>query len=192
MIQQPRAGKGIHEGHHFVSNGSIYIVGAINDEFTEQVVAPFHHETERRLEQVRAGEKPSPIKVYINSGGGHVCHGFDLLAAFEIAEKAGIEVHTYVMSQASSTASMIAISGTKRFASGRSQFMLHFPSWQPIVSNPETAIRLKDQYDFLVGCYVDVHTKRTKIKGLEKKLLADNFVLMGQDLLKYGLVDELI
>ena len=69
------------------------------------------------------------IDVYINSPGGSVFAGFEMVNAFNAARDAGREVTIYVSAMAASIASYIAcgVKGAKVYMSSNAKMMFHAP-----------------------------------------------------------------
>ncbi len=174
---------------NFVSDGNFFINGDIDDTIAKNIIAPLINEINIR----RAQATPAPIKVFVTSYGGYVKDAFDIISWFDYAKKVGVPIHTYVTSVAFSAGSLIAVSGHKRFASVRAYHGLHFARGSDYAHNPEMADRNAENFKWMQAQLVKIYKENTKLKDIEKLLLADNYMINGgSNLLKYGLIDELI
>lgn len=174
---------------NFVRNGMFFICGEIDETLPYTIIAPLIREIKKRMIQTN----PQPIEFYITSDGGYLDMAFDLITWFEHAKNCGVEIHTYVTSVAFSAASLIAVSGHHRFGSVRAYHGLHFARGYEYSHNPLMSDRNNENMKFLQAELIKVYQNRTKLEDIEGKLIADNFMVNGgEDLLKFGLIDELI
>ena len=60
--------------------------------------------------------EPNPIKLYITSGGGSV---YQVLSAIDTIKNMRVTVNTYVKGFAASAATLLSLSGKKRFITGK-------------------------------------------------------------------------
>lgn len=174
---------------NFVSEGNFFICGEIDDSIAETIIAPLI----KRIEDECLKTIKQPIKFFITCYGGYVKDGFDLITWFDYAKKKGVEIHTYVTSVAFSCGSLIAVSGHKRFASKRAYHGLHFARGTDYSHNPEMMQRNADNFIWMQKELIDIYKSQTKLKNIEKLLIADNYMINGGDaLLRAGLIDEII
>lgn len=173
---------------NFVKKNKFFLMGEVDDSFPQEIIAPFIEAVEKRVGKT----DPSPIEMYITSFGGELTYCWDLITWMEYAKSKGIPVHTYVTSVAFSAGSLIAVCGSKRFASRRAYHGLHFARGWDYSHNPEMGKRNQDTFNFLQDELVKIYKTNTKLKNIEDKLLADNYCVKGEDLLKYGLIDKFI
>ena len=88
---------------------------------------------------------------------------------------------------------LIAVCGHYRMASEHASYMLHFPRVDDYSHNPEMAERNLDARKFLDDVVIDIYKRKTKLKAVEKKLTGDNFFINGgKELLKFGMIDQII
>lgn len=172
---------------NFVKEGRFYIFGEINESIPESIIAPLISEINRKARE----KKPLPIEIYINSTGGYLSFAFDIITQFDIAEKKGVPIYTYVTASACSAASLIAVCGHKRFVGQRAYHLLHFARGADYSHNPVMIDRNAENFKFLQSELVKIYEKKTKLKDVASKLLPDNFMVNGsKDLIKFGLADE--
>jgi ATP-dependent protease ClpP protease subunit len=174
---------------NFEEEGDFFIGGEIDESFTHNIIAPLIREIKKRKEMVL----PAPIDFFISSYGGYVSQAFDLITWFEHAKKCGLEIHTYVTSVAFSAASLIAVSGHKRYGSSRAYHGLHFMRGWDYAHNPNMAERNAENHKWMQSELIKIYKQKTKLKDIEDKLLADNYMINGgANLLKFGFIDELL
>lgn len=135
--------------------------------------------------------KPKPIKVYIDSYGGHV---YQCLGLLGVMGNSVVPVHTIVTGCAMSCGFLIAVAGHERYAYDKATFMYH-----QVSTGFEGKIKDMDE-DFIetkrLQKIIETHTlSKTK---LTKKQLTDNYnakkdwYINTKDALKYKIIDEII
>jgi ATP-dependent protease ClpP protease subunit len=173
-------------GNNFASGRNFYIYGNVDDSMPRNIIAPFVEECEKQFGR----REPQPINIYISSYGGRVDYGFDLIAQIERAKECGITINTFVTSVACSCGSLIAVTGTNRFVGERAYHLLHFMRGTDYAHNPEMLKRNYENGKFWQTKLVDIYKRYTKIKDIEAKLLADNYMVNGANqCIKLGLAD---
>lgn len=173
---------------NWAKDTNFYIFDVIGEEFPKQIIVPFVEAIEKQLTKRDMGE----LNIYITSPGGYVKYGFDLIAHIERAKEASIVVNTYVTSEACSCGSLIAVTGTNRYIGERAYHLLHFARGADYAHNPEMLKRNYENGLFWQKKLIAIYSKYTKIKDLEKKLLADNYMINGaKDCIKAGVADHL-
>lgn len=174
---------------NFYSDNNFYIFGDVGKDFCKEIVVPFIEVVEQELSK----KEPEDINIYITSPGGYVSYAFDLITHMEKAISAGINVNTYVTSYAASAGSLIAVSGSHRYISKRAYHLLHYMRGFDYSHNPIMSERNNENAQFWQDQLIDIYASKTKMKRktLEKKLLADNYMINGSDeCIKVGLADE--
>lgn len=175
------------KSQNWAKGNNFYIFDEIDDEFPSSIIVPFINELERQLGQ----KHPGDMNIYITSPGGYVKYAFDLIAHIEYAKQLGVGVNTIVTSEACSGGSLIAVTGSRRYIGDRAYHLLHFARGWSYAHNPEMEKRNQQQGAFWQKKLVEIYEKYTKIKDIEKKLLADNFMVNGyKDCIKLGIADE--
>ena len=178
-------------GHslNFFKDGRFYIQGDVDESIPSNIIQPLVEEIERRSEF----HNPKPLEFFINSNGGDLALCYEIIGLFKLANAKGIPVCTYVMSYAASAASLIAECGNMRYVTRRSYHLLHFARGWDYAHNPEMADRNTATMKFLQSELVEIYKEHTKIKDIEAKLLADNFMPTGgKQLIRLGLADQIL
>jgi len=174
---------------HFVSGDKFYIQGEIRESLCKEITAPLI----TLIENKKKEKAPTPIEIYISSPGGSVDPTLDLIAQIERARDLGVEIHTIVTANVASAASLIAITGHKRFVSKRASHLIHYARMWQFTNNPEM---LEREYEFgkwLQSTLVDIYKEYTKMEDIETKIKTDNYRINGaEDLIRLGLADEII
>lgn len=171
---------------NWASGNNFYIFDAVGEEFPKQIIVPFIEAIDKQL----AKKEPGELDIYITSPGGYVKYGFDLIAHIEKAKELGIVVNTYVTSEACSCGSLIAVTGTNRYIGERAYHLLHFMRGGDYAHNPEMLKRNYENGVFWQKKLVEIYAKYTKVKDIEAKLLADNYMVNGaKDCIKLGIAD---
>ena len=134
---------------------------------------------------------PQPIKIYIDSYGGHVYQCFGLLG---IMENSITPIHTITTGCAMSAGFMIAITGHERYAYDKATFMYHQVS-------SETTGKLKEMDDEIIESQrlqdmIEKHTKiHTKITSKKlKKVYQEktDWYMTAKEALRVGDIDIII
>lgn len=172
---------------NFLRDGNVYLFGEIDETIPENVIAPLVRlVTERELDK-----DPKPITIFISSDGGDAYYALDLISIIESC-RGKVQINTMVTSHAFSAASMIAVCGHKRFATRWASHLVHYPRSWDFSHNPEMAEINVDALKFLTSEMLNIYKQRTKIKDLDKKLISDNYIVSGKELVKVGLVDKIL
>jgi ATP-dependent Clp protease protease subunit len=142
----------------------------------------------REDEGVPVGDRV-PIKLYVNSVGGLLA---ETLALANLIKMSKTPIYTYNMCRAYSAAGLILMSGHKRFAMPSSYALIHSGTGGAEGTFEQAEEQMK-HYKDLVQVMKDLILKNAKIdpKVLSRKLSTE-WYLNTEDMLKYGLVDEVI
>lgn len=176
---------------NFVRDGNFYIYGDIDESIPENIIAPFIDVLHSQMKL--APNERSSIIFNICSEGGYYNYAMDLVNLFRVAIKSGIEIQTTVFSFAGSAASMIAVSGSKRFATPDAVHLVHFVRSWNFSHNPEMSKRNQQYEDFINKQIVKLYEEKTKLKNVSSKLTADNYMVCGaKELLKQGFIDYIL
>ena len=175
------------DSQNWAVGNNFYIFDGVDDSFPRDIIAPFIEAAEKQ----RGKAEPQTLHLWITSPGGYVKYGFDLIAHMERAVADGIPVYTYVTSEACSCGSLIAVAGSKRFIGERAYHLLHFMRGADYAHNPIMLERNYENGKFWQQKLVEIYRKYTKIKDIEEKLLADNYMVNGaKACIKLGIADE--
>ena len=129
------------------------------------------------------------INLFISSEGGEL---YSSLAASDRIKSSKIPIHTIVEGIAASGATIISISGAKRFIRKHSLMLIHQLSSE-FWGNYAQIEDEKKNLDLLMKIIKEVYLKNTKIPESQlESLLKHDLCLDANECLKYGLVDKII
>lgn len=139
------------------------------------------------IAQAKAVPAAQPLRVRINSTGGNI---FDALAMFNWLKARG-NVETVVDGLAASSASLVAMAGTKRTMPSCAYLMVHNP-WSGATGNGDQLRAQADLLDQFAGVFADIYAKATGMaKDSIQKLMDAESWIVGADALKGGWVTHL-
>ena len=159
----------------------IFLSGVVGEEMAGHLVA--------QLLLLESQNDKAPIIMYVNSPGGSVTHGMSI---YDTMQYITSPIHTVVIGQAASMASLLACSGAHRSITTNSRHMIHQPlggaSGQAtdVLIHANELLRWKE---VLTGIY-EKHTPQT-LETLQQDMERDNYMTAKQAL-AYGLVDEIV
>lgn len=137
------------------------------------------------------GIKSLPIHLHINSGGGDVFSG---LAATSHIENSEADVYTYIEGQCASAATLMSLSGAKRFITARSFMLIHEVSYY--FDNSHSHSDLKDEVsnsDAIMKVIMEFYGEKSELKKKTlKKILKKDLYFSASECLKLHLVDQII
>lgn len=138
--------------------------------------------------QIQYG-KAFPINLHIQSGGGMLMPTFYVC---DVIHNLDTPVHVYIDGFVASAASLIAVSGTKRYMTKHSFMLIH----QLQSQSSGRLTEMKDEItnlDFFTRNAKDIYYQNSNItKEVLEKLLLDELWIDAQECLKYDLIDEII
>lgn len=138
--------------------------------------------------QIQYG-KVFPINLHIQSGGGMLMPTFYVC---DVIHNLDTPVHVYIDGFVASAASLIAISGTKRYMTKHSFMLIH----QLQSQSSGRLNEMKDEItnlDFFMKNVKDIYYQNSNIsKEVLEKLLLDELWIDAQECLHYDLIDEII
>jgi len=175
--------------YNFVQDSVVYIHDKFDWGISKHVIPDF-----KNLINYHKTLKKGKIIIDICSYGGYVDILSELLSLVEIAKAKGIIVETRAMSMAHSCGSILLASGTPghRYASPLTRVLVHHAS---TYSSASTDIQLQREYDTAKRINVLLKQLLQKyttipVKSLTAMLSDDSYYVYGEDLLKFGIVDE--
>lgn len=183
--------KNIQENHesHTLEN-TLYFYSPVEAETSlllEQKLLALNHHNINLLEKYNIDK--SPIHLHIQSFGGSLFHTLYLVDLIKSIET---PVYTYVDGFAASAATLLSISGKKRFMSKNSLMLIH----QLSGGNAGKYAEMKDEnenLDVLMDFIVNHYLENTQISREElMQLLKRDLWLNSSTCLKYGLVDKVL
>jgi ATP-dependent Clp protease protease subunit len=143
------------------------------------------------LEMNEDSKTSSPIKLYINSGGGDV---YDFLGLIDVIITSKIPIHTYTLGSAMSSALLVALVGHKRFAYEHSTFMIHQISSgeENTVKTLERDLAESKRLQKILDSFITSKSKITK-RQLSKVYNSNkDWYISAEDALKYKIIDQII
>lgn len=135
-------------------------------------------------------DKREPVIIYINSPGGSVADGFAIISAIETSKT---PIYTVNVGAWYSMAFLIGIAGHKRFSLPNMAFLLH--DGATIVAGSTKKVQDRTFFDEryereVVRPHVLKHTNISEKKYKQKA--RDEFYMLTEDALKYGVIDEIV
>ena len=129
------------------------------------------------------------IELHIHSGGGDLFSG---ISAYDILKKNKIPIHTIIEGEACSAATLIALSGKKRYITQNSMILVHqLRTWFSGKHN-ELEDELKTS-EKLMNSLKNVYKKHSKLTDKQlSKIIEREEYLTSQECLSMGFVDEII
>lgn len=134
-------------------------------------------------------EERKPIKIFISSPGGNLDETLAFIGLIGISKT---PVWTIDAGWAYSAAGLILMAGHKRFALPNTECLIHSGSGQVSGSFEQTTEQMKN-YKALVDKMREFILSRTKIDTkLFKKQSAKDWYINTEEMLQYGIVDEIV
>ena len=162
---------------------AILLFGVIEPKTTKQVVTQL-----LALNRISSTE---PIRVYVNSPGGHADDGF---AIYDVMRYVTAPVHTIVTGLAASAATIVMIGADKggRLALPNSRIMLHQPSQGARGTASDIAITAKEILRLRKKAN-ELFAEETghPVEKIEKDMHRD-FWMTADEAVAYGLVDKIV
>ena len=163
----------------------IFLGGPVNDDIANLVIAQL---------LFLANEDPKQdIHLYVNSPGGSVSAGLGIIDTMKFIQ---CDVATYVIGQAASMGSLIAVSGTKgkRFTLKNARNLMHQPLLGGVMEGQATDLEIEARE--MLRIRERLYTIYSEATGQPKdKILRDcdrNKWLDEKEMLEYGLVDAVL
>ena len=166
---------------NFVKDNNVYIMGEFDESISTNVIPELV-----KLINVEGDKKHGVINFFINSPGGAARELYALLTLVNIAKAKGILIITTVIGYAFSCASMLAITGDKRFIYEGASHLMHLGSRLFSISTVEQSnrenLRTERYFDFIVSHY-NKHTNMTK---------DNSYYISAHECVKLGFDDRVI
>lgn len=174
--------------HNYSYKNRVYILDELTLENTSHLLADLS-------EMIEYERKHShTIEWFFNSPGGSVAACKSLLAMMKFANIQGITNITYVIGEAASSASILAINGNDRYIMSYASHYIHYGSSGNGSAHPMEAKRnYKDDqifYKWVHDTYLE-HSSIPKDK-LEALMEHEGGFLYAKDCIKYKLADHVI
>ena len=135
--------------------------------------------------------EPKPLKIYINSEGGEIFAAIPLIDAITNSK---IPIHTYIEGIAASAASLISMSGHKRYITANS-FMLIHELRTGVEGTYSNLTDERDNCDKLMSVITNFYKKKTEDKfsnEMLQSILKRDIILSSNECLDFGLVDQIV
>jgi ATP-dependent Clp protease protease subunit len=161
----------------------VFLGSALDDDVANLLIAQLLH--------LEGEDSDKPINLYINSPGGDV---LALFAVYDAMQFLGPPVHTVCVGQAASAAAVLLAAGEPghRAALPNARVLIHQPHGGAQGQSTDIEIAVREMV-VLRERMVDVLVDRTG--QAREQIVADmdrDFILRGDDAVKYGMVDEII
>ena len=191
--EQPNLNDYKEPGYVEVINNRIYFYADIDQSKILHLIKTIKEKEDEMIVKQRTWllDAPPTIHLHIQSYGGYVHAG---MAAYDHIKNLKVPVHTYVDGVSASAATLLNISGVKRFIYKNAFMLIHqisYAYWGTF-----THENLKDEMqnsDNLMTVLKKIYLESTGIP--EKKLnelLKKDLYFTAEDCLKYNLVDSII
>ena len=182
FIEHTRDGEKAYDVYtRMLKDRIVFLTGVVREEMANHLVA--------QLLLLESQNDKAPIIMYVNSPGGSVTHGMSI---YDTMQYITSPIHTVVIGQAASMASLLACSGEHRSITTNSRHMTHQPlggaSGQAtdVLIHANELVRWKE---VLTGIY-QKHTGQDYAK-LEADMERDNY-MTAEQAKAYNLVDEIV
>jgi len=177
----------IHPNH--ILDNTLFFYSQVDEQSSlslEQKLLELNHHNINLLEKYEIDK--APIHLHIQSFGGSLFHTLYLVDLIKSLET---PVYTYVDGFAASAATLLSISGKRRFMSKNSLMLIH----QLSGGNTGKYAEMKDEnenLDVLMDFIVNQYLENTKIdRKTLMELLKRDLWLNSSTCYKYGLIDEI-
>lgn len=173
-----------------VERNNIYLYGDISDESCEALKNKINElDFNSELFRVSYGIEPPPINIHIQSNGGSLMNSFyivDLIGSIKT------KVNTYIDGYSASAASLINVSGNKRYMTKNSMMLIH----QLYSGREGKFAELEDDSEnmnLMMSKIRKIYLSKSYLTpdNLDKILKRDIW-MDAETCKKYGLVDEII
>lgn len=131
-----------------------------------------------------------PINLHILSNGGDVLAG---LAAVGIMQRCKVPIHTYVEGMCASAATLMSVSGAKRFASSTSLMLIHQLS-SSFEGKHDEFKEYVENTDRMMAMFKKIYLKRITNESIQNEivaLLTREVMLSAERALELELIDEI-
>lgn len=139
-------------------------------------------------------ENSSVLEFWVNSEGGDASRAFALVELIRLAEKQGLVVETFVLSQAFSAGSVVAVAGSpnNRWVARDATYMLHYGTAETMANSHVSAQRIMTAHTQHFLMVLNHYEKYTDIPDLEEKMKFDDLYITGEQAVAWGLADHFL
>ena len=146
-------------------------------------------DSDMQIVGLKLGIQPPPIELHIHSDGGSAFSG---MAGMDAILRSKTPIHTYIDGSAASAATLLSVSGTKRFISKNSFILIHQLSTFVAGKYEEFKDEIRNQ-ELLMKTIRETYKERSKMTDEQiEDLLKHDLWLDAKTALEYGLVDEIV
>lgn len=173
-------------------SGNMFFINEF-DESMDTLYLEFVEQIKYQANSKKAVEKRK-VELYINSEGGDSYRALALVELMEWAKHLGCSVETYVLHEADSSGSMVAVAGSpgKRFVSVNGVYLLHWGSVDTVSVGP---VEAKQNYEHAVRHFdaiEDLYARYTNISDIRLRLNMGDSYIDASQAIDWGLADGYI
>lgn len=162
-----------------MNGNNVYILTDINPETTNGLIMQLAQWVDRLEPKNYPGKKYTPyetipegtnvLNVWINSGGGNQSQMLSLLNMFNIASAKGTIIKTYNIGRANSSASMLAVSGTKgyRFMYQDADNLIHYGCSRNTMNHPNELESINKDLKKSINITRNIYLTKTNLTDKE-------------------------
>ena len=172
-----------------VYGNKIYFYDKINKKNILNLFVEIQKLTQKLIEHSYLYSFEPYIELHIHSDGGELYCG---ISAYDVLKKNKIPIHTIIEGEACSAATLMALSGKKRFITKNSMILIHQLRTWFAGKHAELEDEMKTA-DKLMNTLITIYSENItmNIKKL-KQLIQREEYLTSNECLEYGFVDEII
>lgn len=136
------------------------------------------------------------LEFWINSEGGDASRAFSVVELMEVAKRRDKQVYTYVLHDAHSSGSIVAVAGSKghRAVAWRGHYLLHYGQAEHVAAHPVEMARMAEANLRHFETVRQHYLSNTSIEPdvLDDFLMHDNYYLPAEDAVRLGFADHYI
>jgi ATP-dependent Clp protease protease subunit len=162
----------------------------LNDEITEMSLVDFMIKVRSIISNREDNQKDNPINLIINSPGGDI---YDMLGMIDYIESLSVKINTICRGKAFSAAAIILAHGTgRRMMSKRSSVMFHQSSSFISGKMSDISAYVDNIRTLETTIYNLLESKTKKDAAWWRDMMKTDFFLTADQLVEYGVVDQII
>ena len=177
------------QGDIYIENNNIYFYSPVDNESAKVLNLKLKKmiQESKILGEVYK-ENVNPIHLHIQSYGGSL---LDTFSVVDTIEKSDVPIYTYVDGYAASAATLISVSGSKRYIGQNSIMLIHQLSTSS-GGKYEEMVDDKKNADTFMKIIKDIYLRRSSLNNDNlSDILKHDWWLSSKEALNYGLVDEI-
>ncbi len=166
----------------------------LNDEVTRESIFEVCFHLQRLMDLDEKNGEKKPIYIDINSFGGYVYEGLQLVSLIDHMVDLGYEIITTVTGYAMSMGQSIALCGTKRRGYRNARFMAHAISsgtWDSLQGMQDDLVETEYLWSVLKK-HITSHSKITDEQLEFYKERKKDWYFSAQEALELGVIDEIL